>query len=155
MGGPSPSIVPVLARQGRLAVTEQELVSWGQRLGQAAAVGLTIAISGELGAGKTTLVRAICLGYGVRDEVTSPSFALIHEYQSARSPVFHLDLFRLRGADELTNLGWDELFDGEALVLVEWPERAAGRLPAGHVTIELEHVSGDPTRRILFAGGHP
>ncbi|HTR79499.1 MAG TPA: tRNA (adenosine(37)-N6)-threonylcarbamoyltransferase complex ATPase subunit type 1 TsaE [Gemmatimonadaceae bacterium] len=145
----------MLARQGRLAVTEQELVSWGQRLGQAAAVGLTIAISGELGAGKTTLVRAICLGYGVRDEVTSPSFALIHEYQSARSPVFHLDLFRLRGADELTNLGWDELFDGEALVLVEWPERAAGRLPAGHVTIELEHVSGDPTRRILFAGGHP
>ena len=77
---PSVPLVPVFASHGRLAVTELELVAWGERLGRAVAPPLMIAISGELGAGKTTLVRAICRGYGVADDVTSPTFTLVHEY---------------------------------------------------------------------------
>jgi tRNA threonylcarbamoyladenosine biosynthesis protein TsaE len=146
--------VPTLASRGRLTVTEQELAEWGERLGRASTAPLVIAISGELGAGKTTLVRAICHGYGVRDDVTSPTYTLVHEYKSGRSKVYHLDLYRLRNAGELTALGWDEIMNEDALVIVEWPERAAGCLPPGHVPISLRHILDDSARRILYAGGH-
>jgi len=111
-----------------------------------------VTIAGDLGAGKTTLVKAICAGYGVRESVTSPTFALVHEYESSRSPVLHLDLYRLEDERELDGLGWDELITTHALVLVEWPERAAGRLPPAHVPLTLEHVAGDTTHRVLLAG---
>jgi tRNA threonylcarbamoyladenosine biosynthesis protein TsaE len=113
-----------------------------------------VTLSGELGAGKTTLARAICRGYGVPDEITSPTFTLVHEFQGKRSPVYHLDLYRLRGQDDLANLGWDDILGAEALVLIEWPERAGGLLPPDHVPIDLQHLPGDPTRRLLYAGGH-
>ena len=144
--------VPPLAPRGGLAVTEDELLQWGERLGRAARPPLVVAISGDLGAGKTTLVRAICRGYGVRAEVTSPTFALVHEYESPRGPVYHLDLYRLAHVDELTNIGWDDIMSSYALVAVEWPERAGDRLPAGSVLIELEHLPDDPHRRLLLAG---
>ena len=149
-----PPIIPPLAAHGRLAVTESELVIWGERFGRAAQAPLVVTISGELGAGKTTLVRAICRGYGVADAVTSPTFALVHVYEGARSRVYHLDLYRLAGPAELTNLGWDEIVNGDALVLMEWPERAGARIPHDHVPISLQHLPDDPTRRLLYAGGH-
>ena len=147
-----PHVVPPLAGGGRLALTEPELEQWGERFGHVAKAPLVVAISGELGAGKTTLVRAICRGYGVSGDVTSPTYALVHEYRSARGPVHHLDLYRLSGVAELTNVGWDDVVDADALVLIEWPERAAGRLPSPAVHLALEHVPDDPHRRILLAG---
>jgi tRNA threonylcarbamoyladenosine biosynthesis protein TsaE len=149
-----PPLVPPLADRGHLALTEAELVDWGERFGRAAHPPLTVALQGELGSGKTTLARAICRGYGVADEVTSPTFTLVHEYHSRRSPVFHIDLYRLRGPDDLANLGWDEILAAEALRLIEWPERAGALLPADHVPILLQHLPNDPTRRLLYAGGH-
>ena len=143
--------IPPLAPRGRLALTREELVAWGERFGRAAQPGTVVAIRGDVGAGKTTLVQAICRGYGVRDEVTSPPYALVHEYAAPRSPVYHLDLYRLRGEDELTNIGWDDVVNAHALVLVEWPERAGDRLPS-HVPIDLEHLPGDDGRRLLLAG---
>ena len=133
-------------------MTEPELVHWGEELGRASTPPLVIAISGELGAGKTTLARAICRGYDVHEDVTSPTFALVHQYAAASSPVFHLDLYRLRGPEELTNLGWDDIMSERALVLVEWPERAGDRLPEGFLHIELEHLPRDETRRVVLAG---
>jgi tRNA threonylcarbamoyladenosine biosynthesis protein TsaE len=147
-------IVPPLAGHGRLACSEDELVAWGERLGRLAKPPLVVTISGELGSGKTTLVQAICRGYGVTDDVTSPTFALVHRYSAPRSPVFHLDLYRLERPDELTNIGWDEILSEEALILIEWPERAAGRVPRDHVPISLQHLPDDPSRRLLYAGGH-
>lgn len=149
-----PGVVPTLATQGRLALTEPELESWGEALGAAARAPLTIAITGDLGAGKTTLVRAICRGYGVTDEVTSPTFALVHEYSSARSRVYHLDLYRLTGPNELPPLGWDDIVSAPALVIIEWPERAGAQLPPDHLPIELQHLPDDLARRVLYAGGH-
>jgi len=111
-----------------------------------------VAVSGELGAGKTTLIQAICRGYGVTEEVTSPTYAIVHEYAALAGPVFHLDLYRLEGERDLTNVGWDDVLAARALVLVEWPERAGDRLPGEHVSIALEYVDGDPDRRILLAG---
>ncbi len=149
-----PPLVPPLAEQGALAMGEAELRDWGRRFGRAAHAPLVVVITGELGAGKTTLVQAICAGYGVTDDVTSPTFALVHEYQAPRSPVYHLDLYRLERPDQLEEIGWDELVTSRAVTLVEWPERAGDRLPAGHVTLSLQHLPHDPTRRLLYAGWH-
>jgi tRNA threonylcarbamoyl adenosine modification protein YjeE len=66
--------------------------------------------------------------------------------------VYHLDLYRLRDSSELTNLGWDDLLAEDALLLIEWPERAGDRLPNDHVPISLQHLPGDSERRLLFAG---
>jgi tRNA threonylcarbamoyladenosine biosynthesis protein TsaE len=149
-----PTVIPELASKGGLALTEPELVRWGEALGRAAQPPLLVAVTGDLGAGKTTLVRAICRGYGVGEEVTSPTFALVHEYAAPRSRVYHLDLYRLEGPHELTNLAWDDLMDERALVVVEWPERAGEHMPRDHVPIELQHLPDDPSRRLLYAGGH-
>ena len=147
-----PPPIPPLAPLGRLSLTREELVAWGERFGRAARAPLVVAISGDLGAGKTTLVQAICRGYGVRSEVTSPTFAIVHQYEAPTSPVYHVDLYRLENERELTNVGWDDIVASHALVLVEWAERAGSRLPAAHVPIDLEHLPGDDARRLLLAG---
>ncbi|HKO16527.1 MAG TPA: tRNA (adenosine(37)-N6)-threonylcarbamoyltransferase complex ATPase subunit type 1 TsaE [Gemmatimonadaceae bacterium] len=147
-------IIPPLASRSHLALTEPELVAWGERFGRAARPPLVVTVSGELGAGKTTLARAICRGYGVQDDVTSPTFTIVHEYAGGLSPVLHVDLYRLRGPRELAELGWDELVASHALVLIEWPERARGLIPTVHVPIQLQHVDDTPGRRLLYAGGH-
>ena len=147
-----PPPIPSRADRGRLALTRDELVAWGERFGRAARAPLVVAISGDLGAGKTTLVQAICRGYGVTAEVTSPTYAIVHQYAAAKGPVYHLDLYRLDDPGELTNVGWDDVVGAHALVLVEWAERAGSRLPPGHVPVDLEYVSGDDGRRLLLAG---
>src|SRR5436190_2182200 len=111
MDGHSP-LVPPLAAKGHLALTESELIDWGERFGRAARPPLVVTLSGDLGSGKTTLAQAICRGYGVPNEVTSPTFTLVHEFAGTRSPVYHLDLYRLRGPDDPPNLGWDEILGG-------------------------------------------
>ncbi len=145
-------LVPALAVRGRVAMTREELVAWGEALGRAARPPLIITLAGDLGAGKTTLAQAICAGYGVTEPVTSPTFALVHRYDAPRSPVYHLDLYRIQRPSELVNIGWDEISTSYALVIVEWPERAGELIPAGHVPIDLEHDHVDPDRRVLLAG---
>jgi tRNA threonylcarbamoyladenosine biosynthesis protein TsaE len=147
-------LVPVLADHGALAMDEAGLRDWGHRFGRSAHPPLIVTLSGELGAGKTTLVQAICEGYGVTGEVTSPTFALVHEYDAPRSPVYHLDLYRLDRPDQLDALAWDEIVNARALVLIEWPDRAGDRLPTGRVTLSLQHLPDDPGRRLLYAGWH-
>ena len=147
-------IVPSRASHGRLALDRAELAAWGEQFGRMASAPLVVAISGELGAGKTTLVQAICRGYGVAEDVTSPTFALVHRYAAPKSPVYHLDLYRLERPDELTNIGWDDILSEDALVLIEWPERAGARLPHDHVPMSLQHLPDEPSRRLLYAGGH-
>lgn len=133
-------------------MTREELIAWGESLGRAATPPLIVTLAGDLGAGKTTLTQAICTGYGVTEPVTSPTFALVHRYDAPRSPVYHLDLYRISRPSELVNLGWDEISASHALVIVEWPERAGDLIPPGHVPIDLEHDPIDPDRRVLLAG---
>jgi tRNA threonylcarbamoyladenosine biosynthesis protein TsaE len=133
-------------------MTRDELVAWGEAFGRAASPPLVVALAGDLGAGKTTLAQAICAGYGVTEPVTSPTFAIVHRYEAPRSPVYHLDLYRLERPSELVNIGWDEIVMAHALVIIEWPERAGDLMPADHVPLNLEHIAGDSDRRILLAG---
>lgn len=149
-----PPLIPPLAGRGALAMNEDELRDWGRRFGRSAHPPLVVTLAGELGAGKTTLAQAICEGYGVTEPVTSPTFALVNQYAAPRSVVHHLDLYRLDRADQLVALGWDEIVGGAGLVLIEWPERAEGSVPAGHVTLSLQHLPSDPHRRLLYAGWH-
>ncbi len=144
-------LVPPLADRGRITLTEPELRAWGESFGRAAKAPLVVTLAGDLGAGKTTLAQAICAGYGVTEPVTSPTYALVQEYGAERSPVFHLDLYRLRDEGELLQIGWHEIVAAPALVLIEWPERAGALLPDGHVPLALEHAP-EPDRRVLLAG---
>ena len=144
-------VVPPMASGSGIAMTLPALEAWGEAFGRAASAPLIVAIRGDLGAGKTTLVKAICRGLGVTDDVTSPTYAIVHEY-SGRLPVYHLDLYRLEGPRDLTNISWDEIMAAHAVVLVEWPERAAAALPENHISIALDHVPGDADRRVLLAG---
>lgn len=144
--------VPPLATRGHLAMSEGELVAWGEQLGADSHPRLVIALTGELGAGKTTLAQAICRGYGVVEPVTSPTYAIVHEYASPRSPVFHIDLYRIERVEELEQIGWSDIVESNSLVIVEWPERAAELLPAGHLPIVLDYASGRPDCRLLLAG---
>lgn len=133
-------------------LSRAELEAWGQALGGALRPPVVITLDGELGAGKTTLVQAICRGYGVTQPVTSPTFALVHEYEAPMSRVFHLDLYRLRDPRELLQLGWEEIVAAPALVLVEWAERAGSELPASRVALTLSHVPGGDDRRLVRIG---
>jgi tRNA threonylcarbamoyladenosine biosynthesis protein TsaE len=147
-------LLPPLAAEGRASLTEQELIDWGVRLGRQIDPPLLLTLDGDLGAGKTTLARAICAGFGVRDEVTSPTFAIVHVYDAPKSPVYHVDLYRLDSPRDLQNIGWDDLVQADALLIVEWPDRAGVLMPADHLPIQLRYVQNDPERRVLFAGGH-
>jgi len=116
-----------------------------ERLGAACARALLaleggpvlVTLSGELGAGKTTLVRAILRALGHAGAVPSPTYMLLEPYETGGWSVAHLDLYRLRGAAELENLGVRELLSGRRLILVEWPENAAGGLPAADIALTI------------------
>ena len=95
-----------------------------------------VILTGELGAGKTTLVQGIARGLGVTDRVVSPTFTLVREYHG-RLEVAHVDVYRLERIQDVMDLGLEELGDGEAVLLVEWGDAVEEVLPADHVTIEL------------------
>jgi tRNA threonylcarbamoyladenosine biosynthesis protein TsaE len=129
-------------------VREPELVHWGRRVGEAAEPPLFLALSGPLGAGKSVLARAVARGAGVRGPVPSPTFALLLRHPAARERVVvHLDLYRLERAEELGELGWEELGAPDEIVLVEWAERAAPWLPPDRWQVDLRPVPGHPALR--------
>lgn len=130
-------------------LSQSALVEWGEALGRTLRAPRVVTLAGEVGAGKTTLVQAICRGLGVEAPVTSPTFALVHEYEGVRATVYHLDLYRLRDPRELLQLGWDEIVSAPAIVLVEWPERAQGYLPRDAMRVQLSHVHDDQSVRTL------
>lgn len=133
------------------ALTEAELMAEGERIGRGLAPGAVVHLQGELGTGKTTMVRAIVRGLGVSEAASSPTYALVHRYAGARGPVFHLDCFRLQQPEESADLDWEGLAaEGDAL-LIEWPERAAGWAPAPTVRVHLSHLA-DPGVRGLELG---
>lgn len=108
------------------------------------------ALEGDLGAGKTCFVQGLCDGLGIRAAVSSPTFAIANEYrdESTGRRFLHLDLYRLSGPDELDTIGWDDYLDSGDPMAVEWPERAAGRLPAGAIRVRISAGAGPDDRTI-------
>lgn len=132
-------------------VKEADLADVAQELLQVAGPCRVWTFAGELGAGKTTLIRALCTQLGVpAAEVTSPTFALINEYQANHTKtVYHMDLYRLQSLEEALDIGVEDYFYSGSYCFVEWPEVVAPILPEGTMTIKLE-ITGDSMRKILF-----
>jgi tRNA threonylcarbamoyladenosine biosynthesis protein TsaE len=109
-----------------------------------------ILLSGDLGAGKTTLTKGIAAGLGAarEDDVTSPTFTLVHKYEGS-TRVYHVDLYRIEDLHDFETLGLEDIFAEQAVVIVEWPERMKLRTDWPIVRIQLEHVAED-TRKILI-----
>lgn len=105
--------------------------------------GDCVALFGDLGSGKTCLIQGICKGLKVTDAVTSPTFILVNEYRGrdqdgALLPVYHFDLYRLDGPDDLIDLGWDDYLDRNGICLIEWADCARGLLPPQTISIRIE-----------------
>lgn len=133
------------------ALTESELAVEGERIGRALPAGSVVYLQGELGAGKTTMVRAIARGLGASEPASSPTYALVHRYAGRRGAIFHLDCFRLQRPEESADVDWEGLAAGGDALLIEWPERAAGWAPAATVRVRLSHLA-DPAVRGLELG---
>ena len=113
-----------------------------------------VAFEGEMGAGKTTLIRALCAALGVADDVSSPTFTLVNEYRDGHDkPVYHFDFYRLDSAEEAARLGAAEYFDSGYLCLVEWPGRVASLLPPARLQVELS-VTGLTSRNLVITTYH-
>lgn len=135
--------------------SDEETIELGRRIAETLPRRAVVLLIGNIGAGKTTLAKGIISGLGAAepDEVSSPTFTLIHEYGPASSGarVYHIDLYRLDRAEQVATLGLDEIFDRDAVVLIEWGERFPQLLPAERVEIRLETV-GAEDRRIEVTG---
>jgi tRNA threonylcarbamoyladenosine biosynthesis protein TsaE len=114
-------------------------LGFGERLGRLLPARLVVYLEGELGSGKTTLVRGILRGLGHHGSVRSPTYTLIEPYELPEARVYHLDLYRLSDPEELEYLGLRDLSGEEAILLVEWPERGAGSLPPADLTIHIRY----------------
>jgi tRNA threonylcarbamoyladenosine biosynthesis protein TsaE len=127
--------------------SEAETIALGRELARSLPRRAAILLIGNLGAGKTTLAKGIVEGLGAADpdEVSSPTFTLVHEYGGGR--VYHIDLYRLEEPREVATLGLDEIFDREAVVLVEWGERFPQLMPERRIEIRLR-AAGDDAREI-------
>jgi len=112
-------------------------VRWGRELAATLKPGDVIALVGGLGAGKTHVTKGVVQGLDSDDEVTSPTFTLVHEYRGGRLPVFHFDFYRVETPGELLAIGWDEILDERGVVVVEWADLFPELLPAGTRWFEL------------------
>ena len=126
--------------------SEEETVSFGERFAAELPPKAVVLLIGNLGAGKTTLAKGLVKGLGAAqpDEVSSPTFTLIHEYSPS---VYHIDLYRLDRADQVATLGLEEIFDRTAVVLIEWGERFPQLMPEDRIEIRLR-ATGENSREI-------
>ncbi len=124
---------------------------FGEALGRLAPPGTVVALRGDLASGKTCLVRGMARCFAGQQDTHSPTFTLVNEY-GVGPDLYHLDLYRLAGPEELADLGYEELFDGDAVCAVEWAERAEALLPERRVDVRLAHLGGD--RRSIACTDH-
>ena len=136
-----------------------ETASLGERWGREAVRGLVIALTGDLGAGKTQLVKGLARGLGITARVHSPTFTLVNEYNGGRLRLFHLDLYRLETPDQIQSAGLDDYLHPDGVAVIEWAERwpecasqTAKDTPVLKVSIE---ITGEEERRITYEDSRP
>ena len=128
----------------------QDLDAAAERFLEEAGEHNVIAFCGEMGAGKTTFIQALCRKLGVRTEVNSPTFSLVNEYFTpAGSSIFHFDLYRIETQDELFDMGYEEYFFSDSLCLIEWPEKAQSLIPGDALWVNIV-IDENEARLIQF-----
>ncbi len=127
-----------------------------ERLGQALAnelyAGAVIAFTGDLGAGKTAFTRGLARGLGVTGQVTSPTFTIVNEYEEARLPLFHFDMYRLFSSDELFDIGWEDYLARGGVCAVEWSENLADALGEDCIRVDIRRGGHEQQRVITITG---
>ena len=122
----------------------------GEALGKILPAGTVLAYEGDLGAGKTAFTRGLARGLGYTEPVTSPTYTIVNEYLSGRLPLFHFDMYRLRSADDLWDIGWEDYLDRNGICAVEWSENVADAMENA-ISVRIEKT-GDESRRITIEG---
>ena len=128
----------------------EEMIAYGKQLAATLPPGSILALSGDLGAGKTTFVQGLALGLQIDQPVQSPTFIYFNQYEGEK-PLFHFDLYRMKGPQDFLGMGFDEYFEAEGICAIEWPERIASLLPKRAMRISFSHQEGG--RCLVFESG--
>ena len=132
--------------------SEKETEQLGERLGAKLMPGSVLAYTGDLGAGKTAFTRGLARGLQVPERVTSPTFNIVNEYEGGRLPLFHFDMYRLGGVDELFDIGWEDYLARNGVCAVEWSENVEEALEEGTIRVDIRRGEHDHQRRISIEG---
>ena len=124
---------------------------WKRALAGVLTAGTVVAYQGGLGMGKTAFTRGLAKGLGCTDRVTSPTFAIVNEYEGGRLPLFHFDMYRLNSADDLFDIGWEDYLSRGGVCAVEWSENVMDALPEDTVWVRIAR-EGDTGRSITIEG---
>ena len=136
-------------RKGNFIIdTEAGTRALGLSIADAAEPGDIIALTGDLGTGKTALTKYIAEGLGIKEEVISPTFTIVREYRSGRLPLFHFDVYRLSGPEEFIDAGAEDYLEDSGLSVIEWADIVADALPADALLVNIEYAEDDK-RRIM------
>lgn len=127
--------------------TSEETIDLGRKIGFLLKAGDVIAMTGTLAAGKTTITKGIAESLGVSDNITSPTFCLISEYDGSKMPLYHMDVYRLEGAEDFVNLGVEDMLYGNGICIIEWSEKVQSELPKKTIFMKIT-PSEDGTRTI-------
>lgn len=127
--------------------SEEETEEIGRRMGLEARPGQVICLDGDLGVGKTVFSRGFARGAGVEDNISSPTFTIVKEYEDGRLPLYHFDVYRIEDEAEMEEVGYDDYFFGEGVCLIEWPERIRDILPETYMLVKIEK---DPARGLDY-----
>ena len=130
--------------------SEKETEALGERLAKCLRAGAVVALYGDLGAGKTAFVRGMARGLDIRESVSSPTFTIVNEYPGDPA-LFHFDMYRLKNAEELYGIGWEDYLDRNGICVTEWSERIEEALPEDAVRVTIERL-GDSERSIRVEG---
>ena len=150
---PQLELAPSARSWSVLTSSPQETEAWGERLAPLLEAGDVLAFRGDLGAGKTTLVRRLARALGAKESVSSPTFVLMHIYEG-RLPLYHFDAYRLHDSSDLYNIGAEEYIGTEGIACLEWSERVESLLPPQTLYLELSYLSPQEPqgRRLTFSG---
>ena len=132
--------------------SETETEALGRKFAQGLPAGAVAALYGELGSGKTAFVRGMARGMGIDCVVNSPTFTIVNEYEGGEKPLFHFDMYRLGGADELYDIGWEDYLARGGVCAVEWSENVPGAFEGDEYVVRFEKLS-DTDREITIEGG--
>ena len=133
--------------------SEAETEALGRRLASALSPGTVVAYRGDLGMGKTAFTRGLAQGLGYQGRVTSPTFTIVNEYEGTGMPLFHFDMYRLEGAEDLFDIGWEDYLDRGGVCAVEWSERVEEALPEDAVTVSFSRCPEDENWRVIAMEG--